>query len=112
VRIERTEDGRASSVWLSAATGLGVEELMDAISDRLSQQRISGWLTVSPQQGRLRAQLYAASAVLEEVAQDDGGVRLMLDIDSEEFSRLAREHDLKEESIVPDSEALAGDTLG
>ncbi len=112
VRIERTEDGLASSVWLSAVTGQGVSELLDAISDRLSQQRISGWLTVSPQQGRLRAQLYKAAAVLKEEALNDGSIKLMLDIDMDEYSRLAREHNLTEESIVPDAGSLAGDGLG
>ena len=102
VRIERTEDGQASSVWLSAVTGDGVNEILDAISERLSQQRISGWLNVSPQQGRLRAQLFKAAAVLNEVALNDGSVNLMLDIDADEFSRLAREHSLTKESIVPD----------
>ncbi|MGQ7845052.1 ribosome rescue GTPase HflX [Granulosicoccus sp. 3-233] len=107
VRTERSENNMTQAVWLSAATGEGVDELITAIGDRLSVQRTSGWLLVDPSQGRLRAQLYAASAVLEEVTQEDGSVSLLLDIDTTEFARIAREHQLTDESIVPDSRPLA-----
>jgi len=109
VRVERSESGMAQAVWLSAASGQGIEELLGAITDRLSQQRTVGWLTVSPAQGRLRAQLFALTAVVEEVPQDDGSVNLLLDIDAYEFARVAREHDITEESIVPDTRPLAAD---
>ncbi len=107
VRTERSENNTTQAVWLSAQTGEGVDELLAAIGDRLSSQRTSGWLLVTPAQGRLRAQLYAASAVLEEVAQEDGSASLLLDIDTTEFARIAREHKLTDESIVPDSRPLA-----
>lgn len=109
VRVERSESGMAQAVWLSAASGQGIDVLLEAITDRLSQQRTVGWLTVSPAQGRLRAQLFALSAVVEEVPQDDGSVNLLLDIDAHEFARVAREHDLSEESMVPDNRPLAVD---
>ena len=109
VRVERSESGMAQAVWLSAVSGHGIDELLGAITDRLSQQRTVGWLTVSPAQGRLRAQLFALTAVVEEVPQDDGSVNLLLDIDAYEFARVAREHDITEESIVPDTRPLAAD---
>ena len=112
VRVEQAENGEAQAVWLSAASGQGVDELLAAISDRLSRKRTSGWLAVAPKQGRLRAQLFAATAVLKEVAQEDGSVKLLLDIDASEFARLAREHGLTTDSIVPDDEALAATGLG
>lgn len=107
VRIERSENDVTQAVWLSAATGDGVDELLAAIGDRLSTRRTSGWLLVSPSQGKLRAQLYAASAVMEEVTQEDGSASLLLDIDTAEFARIAREHQLSDESIVPDNRPLA-----
>ncbi|ASJ75078.1 ribosome rescue GTPase HflX [Granulosicoccus antarcticus] len=103
VLVEQAESGMAQAVWLSAARGEGVQELLAAISDRLSNARMSGWLLVSPSQGRLRAQLYAALAVLEEVTQEDGSVNLLLDIDKTEFARIAREHHLTDDIIVPDN---------
>jgi GTP-binding protein HflX len=112
VRVEQGENGEAQAVWLSAASGQGIEELMGAIGNRLSRKRITGWLSVSPTQGRLRAQLFAALAVVEELPQQDGSVKLLLDIDISEYARLAREHSLTEESIVPDDRALAAGGLG
>lgn len=112
VRVERSEEGVVQSVWLSAMAGQGVPDLLEAISERLSACRRSGWLTVGPAQGRLRAQLYSASAVLEEVPQDDGGVNLRIEIDAIEFASLAREHGITEESIVPDHQALAAGGRG
>ncbi|NND91785.1 MAG: GTPase HflX [Granulosicoccus sp.] len=111
-RVEWSERGEVRSVWLSAVTGEGVAQLLDAISDRLSAQRVSGWLQVLPSQGKLRAQLFAVSAVLEEVVQDDGSIKLLLDIDSAEFARIAREHQMSIESIVPDHPPLAAGGRG
>lgn len=107
VRVERSVKGVAEAVWLSAVTGEGVAELSTAIAERLSGQRIIGWLLVAAGQGKLRAQLFAANAVLEEISQDDGSVRVLLDIDRVEFARIAHEHHLPEHSLVPESMPLA-----
>ena len=112
VRVERSEKGDTQAVWLSAMSGDGISELCDAISDRLSTRRCIGWLSLAPSQGRLRAQLYAALAVLEEISQEDGGVNLRVDIDAVEFASLAREHSITEDSIVPDDQPLLADGPG
>lgn len=107
VRVEHAENGAVQAVWLSAASGAGLDELLDAVSDRLSQGRTCGWLVVDPSQGKLRSHLFAASAVVEEVTRDDGSMGLLLDMDRTEFARLAREHQISEESIAPDLAPLA-----
>lgn len=106
-RTDVDESGEVQAVWLSAANGDGVGPLLHAIGDRLSDGRQHGWLHLDASQGRLRAQLYAASAVSEEVTEDSGGIRLLIDIDAAEFARIAREHRLPEDSIVPDRPPLA-----
>ena len=102
VLVERSESGEAQSVWVSAMTGAGVDELLQLIGERLSQERIVGWLVLLPSQGRLRAQLYSASAILDETAQPDGRMRVKIDIDTTVFARLSREHGIEVEDIVPD----------
>ena len=102
VLVERSESGEAQSVWVSAMTGAGVDELLQLIGERLSQERIVGWLVLLPSQGRLRAQLYSASAILDETAQPDGSMRVKIDIDTTVFARLSREHGIEVEDIVPD----------
>lgn len=107
VTVERSESDEAQAVWLSAKTGDGVDELLRLIGERLSVERTSGWLVLLPSQGKLRAQLYSAAAVLEEVIQDDGIAHARVDMDAMEFSRLAREHSIEENDIVPDRESLS-----
>lgn len=107
VHAERSEDQSVQAVWLSAVSGEGIDVLLDAIRGRLSSGRVRGWLLLDAAQGRLRSQLYAASAVSEEVMEEQGGSSLLLDIDAAEYSRIAREHQLSEDSIVPDRRPLA-----
>lgn len=112
VRIERSENEEAQAVWVSAVSGEGLDELLGVISERLSCQRTTGWLELSPAQGRLRAQLFKASAIVEEKAQEDGSVHVLLDIDAVEYARLAREHGIAEQSIVSDEPLLAANHRG
>jgi len=68
----------------------------------VSRTRSIGWLDLLPSHGRLRAQLFEADAVREEVIKDDGGLNLYVDMDEIDFTRLMREHDLAER-FTPDS---------
>lgn len=108
VSVERSENRGTQSVWLSAATGAGVDELLEAVTERLSSERISGWIVLLAAQGRLRSQLYEASAVMREESNEDGSTRLLLEMDSAEYARLVREHHLADNAIVPDQIAGVG----
>ena len=105
-RIERAEDGQPESVWLSAANGDGVDLLLEAITERVARQRTIGWLRVLPEQGKLRAQLFNASAVLEEQTENDGGSLLHIDVDAIDFAKMEREHHISDQ-FTPDSPKLA-----
>jgi len=105
-RIDRSEDGVPQAVWLSAVSGDGVDLLIEAITERVAKQRTIGWLRVYPEQGKLRAQLFNASAVLEEQPQNDGSSLLHVDIDSIDFAKMEREHDISDQ-FTPDSPKLA-----
>lgn len=107
VRVERSESGNVRAVWLSAITGSGLRELLDSIGERLSRGRAVGWIQLLATQGKLRAQLYAAAAVVQEVPQDDGSVHARLDMDAAEYERLVREHGIPVDAIVPDQPLLA-----
>ncbi|NLB15148.1 MAG: GTPase HflX [Gammaproteobacteria bacterium] len=71
-RVDVDEEGEAMRVWVSARTGAGLEPLREAISARLSGERVRGRVHLSALAGRLRARLFAAGAVRHEVADDDG----------------------------------------
>lgn len=106
VSVERSESGEAQALWLSAIAGDGVDLLLQVIGERLSTERTTGWMVLLPSQGRLRAQLYSAGAVLQEIAMDSGNVHVNIDIDTMEFARLSREHHIDLKDIAPDRELL------
>jgi len=105
-RIEVDENGVPYAAWVSAMEGEGLDALKSAIADRLSGARSVGWLTLLPEQGKLRAQLHDAHAIVEEHYLDDGALSLKIDMDAVEHARLAHEHRTSLE-LVPDAPSLA-----
>ncbi len=83
--VERDAEARATAVWISAATGLGLEQLRDTISERLALQVQRLWLHLPPEGGALRARLYAAGVVRDERALDDGALELLVDLPAPEL---------------------------
>ncbi len=77
-RIERDGQGRPQVVWLSARDGQGLELLREAIGEWLAEDILDIRLTLTPEQGRLRAALHELQAVREE-SFDEGG-RTILEI--------------------------------
>ncbi len=88
-QVWRDADGRPS-VRVSAVDGSGIDLLMDLIDDQLGGVRHHGWLGLGPDEGRVRARLYAASAVCAETVDPDGGWELELDLDDDAMRRLER----------------------
>lgn len=105
-RVEADESGVPYAAWVSAMAGDGIEALKGAIADRLVGARCLGWLVLEPQQGKLRAQLHEAHAIVEEHNLDDGAMSLKIDIDAVEHARLAHEHRISLE-LAPDPPSLA-----
>ncbi len=96
-QVRRGEGDTAEAVWVSALSGEGIEPLLEAIAQRLGGARVTGTLHLSPDRGKLRAQLYAASAVSDELVADDGTVALTIDADAVDWARLASEHGIDAE---------------
>jgi GTP-binding protein HflX len=77
-RIDRDKDAAPRAVWLSAATGEGLDLLKQAIGERLAGSRVHAELRLPPRAGRLRARLIEIGAVKSE-HYDDEGWRLDID---------------------------------
>ena len=105
-RTDYQESGEPQAVWLSAQSGEGVDALRQAIADRLSHQRTIGWLRLLPNQGKLRSQLFAVDAVMEERTEPDGCTLLHIDVDTIDFAKMNSEHDFSNQ-FTPDSPKLA-----
>ena len=95
-RIDRAEDGRPTRVWLSAKCNLGLELLLQAITEFLQWQEASArgeekafgelshqrryQLSLRPSAGRLRAQLFEEGVVASERIGEQGEWLLEVDL--------------------------------
>ncbi len=77
-RIDRDAEGRPQKVWLSAARGLGIDLLRQALGELLGGDRVQSPLHLPLSAGRLHARLKAAGAIVGE-AVDEHGWRLDID---------------------------------
>jgi GTP-binding protein HflX len=98
-KIDKVEDGaprhdqphkERERLWVSARTGAGVDALRTVIARRFSAHQVTGELHLTPDQGRLRARLFALDAVRAEHADHDGW-RLEIDLPLAVAERLAAE---------------------
>ena len=98
-RIERNGDGKPIAIWLSAKDGRGVDLLPVALSELLGHDQAHGICTLGHQQGRFRAQLFQAGAVLKEMVQNDGSSLLEVRLPQVEWQRLLKASDLTSEQV-------------
>jgi GTP-binding protein HflX len=94
-RIERDAAGAVRQVWISAAQSRGIELLKEAIAERLELRAQRGWLRLPAGAGALRARLFAGGAVREERTEDDGAMRLLIELPPEAMAAIARNPGVK-----------------
>lgn len=89
--IDRDEHGKPWRVWVSASTGAGKDELLQAISDVLGEDMIETQLDLKPDQGKFRARLYQLGVVQAENSDEHGNIHLDLRLPKKDFIRLAQD---------------------
>lgn len=102
-RIERDEHGVPRTVWLSAREGRGLDLLAEALSECLAEDILDFPLTLTPEQGRLRAALHESGAVRGEDFDEQGRSRLALRLPRREFYQLMSRLDERAEDYLPES---------
>lgn len=93
-RLERDGQGKARSVFVSAATGQGMDLLLQALHERLGGELVRGRLHLSAAEGKLRARLYEMAAVEQEQEDQDGGWDLEIALPRLKLARLSRQEGL------------------
>jgi GTP-binding protein HflX len=88
----RKTEGRA--VRLSAVTGDGLPQLLEAVVKRLPRKIRQGVMHLQPAQGRQRAKLFAMGAVLREEACEDGGWNIELRMGETDLQRFLQRENL------------------
>lgn len=87
-RIDRDVDGVPKRVWLSAITGVGLNLLLEAITELLIDKMLDIELILLPTQAKLRAQLYEIDAVKGETMDEEGRYVLQIEIQRRDYLRL------------------------
>ncbi|MDZ7686613.1 MAG: GTPase [Gammaproteobacteria bacterium] len=87
-RIDYDEEGAPRRVWLSAHTGEGVDLLIEAISEALSNRVVETTLSLAPSQGAVRAELFELGAVLDERTDMDGTINMHIRIERDRLDRI------------------------
>lgn len=90
----------ATTAWVSAQTGAGLEQLLDYLGNYFAQQIFRGQIKLLASQGRLRAQLYADKAIQAESIGEEGEYLLDLVIDQRKLKAYLNEAGLALETVA------------
>jgi len=93
--VERGPDGYARRIWVSAATGAGLDLLKQEIAARLKSDTVHGWIRLSPTHARARAAFFDLGAVRSEKGDEEGGYLLEVELPRREYHRLCRREGLE-----------------
>jgi len=89
-RIDRDEQGRVRRIWLSAATGMGMELLLSALEEEFRETQIHEWIRVPASNGRLRAKLFSLGKVLRECVEESGDLLLEVEMSTKNLENLQK----------------------
>jgi GTP-binding protein HflX len=106
-RIDVDDQGLPVAVWMSAMTGIGVNDLKMAITSLLVGDLREFTLTLPPEHSRLRAKFYELGAVLSEESDDDGINRIRLRLTAASLAEW-----LGRNGIAPATVGLTAEELG
>lgn len=84
------EDGLVRSAWVSAHSGEGVAELLEALEARFSDDFVQLTLRLSPAQGRLYALLHREAEIVEEQSLDAGGWQVTVQMSQRTHQQLLK----------------------
>jgi GTP-binding protein HflX len=99
-RIDRDDSGKPVAVWLSASKGIGLDLLIEAIRELLSDDMVCETLHLPANLGRLRARLFAVNAVQQEEICDDGSLDVTIRMPLVEFNRLLKAEGLSSQQLM------------
>ena len=89
--IERNDEGKPVSVWLTAQKAQGLELVQQAMSELLGLAMWDVELILPPQEGKLRAELYQLNGILDEKIDENGHFVLSVRISKIDQQRLNKQ---------------------
>ena len=99
-RLDYDETGKPCKVWVSAKTGAGMNELLQALDALLAQDLFHGRIHLPAHATRARARLFARQAVLAETHDDDGSVLLDIRLPVKDWRQFLHSEQLSADAVV------------
>jgi GTPase len=106
-RIDRNEAGKAERIWLSAKTRSGFDEFREVIADFFLPQTLCYEITINPDEGHLRSRLHDEKVIASETYNDDGSIRLIVNISEVQIKKMCRHLEISAERFHICSDRLA-----
>ena len=101
-RVEYSQDGRLTRVWLSAKTEAGLPLLMDALADHFRKMRKVVKLDIPAKAGQLRAQIYENLEIISETPIKEGGWELVVSLDDRQMAWLEQQETYRSNYLKTD----------
>ncbi len=89
-RVNKDAQGVVNRVWLSALNGEGIPLLQQAIGEKLGESVLNCEILLPPKQGKARAMLFSADAIVSETVTEQGFWRIKLHISKNEWEQIKR----------------------
>jgi len=99
-RTERNEEGVPDRVWVSAVSGQGMNELFDAVVERLAEDVVHHFVRLGPVDGKLRALLHDAGSVIDETHRDNGDSVLEVRLQQRDWLQLLSRAEMSENDVI------------
>lgn len=99
-QIQRDDNGRPQRVWLSAQENQGLDLLIKAIDELLSDDIFVGTLRLPPALSKLRARFFETSAVQQEKTDEQGNSLLTVRIGQVDLNRLLNKEQLDKDNFL------------
>ena len=98
-RIDYADDGSVKRIWLSVASGEGLELLKQTLIDLFREKMVEGKLVLSPADARIRARLFEAGAIRKETIDDEGQFLLQISMSRRDLNQFESREQVQLESM-------------
>ncbi|AWM81373.1 GTPase HflX [Gammaproteobacteria bacterium ESL0073] len=99
-QLQRDETGKPQRVWVSAQNKQGLDLLVQAIDELLTDDIYVGTLRLPPSLSKLRARFFEINAVQEEQVDDKGNYLLAIRLPQIELNRLLAKEQMDKEPFI------------
>ncbi|WP_158965943.1 ribosome rescue GTPase HflX [Paraglaciecola sp. L3A3] len=99
-KIDRNEEGVPIRVWLSAQQGVGIDLLLIAITECLSENMVQHSLSIPPNKGNLRGVFFEMNCIASESYSEQGNWLVDVRMEESDWLRLIKRVDENLESYI------------